>query len=79
MPYTKLGFVDGEVLLASELNHMENGIAELDKNKQDKLHGSPGQTIGFDSDGNVVIQSLSNVTMSQVEEYANAVGSSALS
>jgi hypothetical protein len=63
MPYTKIGFANGDVLLASDLNHIEDGIANLDTDKQDKLQGAPGQTVGFDSDGNVVIQDISGVTM----------------
>lgn len=79
MPYTKIGFANGDVLLASDLNHIEDGIANLDTDKQDKLQGAPGQTVGFDSDGNVVIQDISGVTMTQVENYANQVSSAALS
>lgn len=38
MAYTKQNFTDGQVLTAAKLNHMENGIAEVEKQQ-----GPPGK------------------------------------
>lgn len=41
---------------SSAARELQDAVAKLEEDKQDKLHGSAGQVVGFDGDGNAVAQ-----------------------